>query len=83
MPLLQPTPTHMLIGIVIDYKRIEDIRGQCDTLYKKSIIARLRGDIAVAEDWNGRYLTLYNAHMKSLNDDDNLSEGHDPDTVNL
>jgi hypothetical protein len=61
--------------LLADYKRIEDIRGECDTLHKKSIIARLRGDHSLAEEWAGRYITLYSSHMKALKDDGDLLDG--------
>jgi hypothetical protein len=58
------------IQLALDYKRIEDIRGECDTLCKKSFIARARGDAVLADDWAGRYLTLYDSHMKALGDEE-------------
>jgi hypothetical protein len=67
----------------LDYKRIEDIRGECDTLYKKSMIARLRGDVALADEWAGRYLTLFNAHMIVLSDDEDIPEGNDPEDTGI
>ena len=59
-----------------DYKRIEDIRGECDTLCKRSVISRSRGDISLAEDWAGRYITLYNSHMTAFTDEDDVPESH-------
>jgi hypothetical protein len=66
-----------------DYKRIEDIRGECDTLCKKSIISRSRGDISLAEEWAGRYITLYNSHMTALTDEDDVPESHGSEEIEL
>jgi hypothetical protein len=67
----------------LDYMRIEDIRGECDTLCKKSFIARARGDAILADDWAGRYLTLYNAHMKALGDDEDGPGTQDPESAQI
>jgi hypothetical protein len=53
-----------------DYKRIEDIQGECDTMSKKSTIARVRGDRKLAEDWARRYIALYERHLRILDDSD-------------
>ncbi|KAF2432996.1 hypothetical protein EJ08DRAFT_608324 [Tothia fuscella] len=41
------------------FTKIQDIRGECDTLGKKATIARKRGDLKLAQDWAERYVTLY------------------------
>ncbi|KAL1613064.1 APC5 protein [Paraconiothyrium brasiliense] len=33
------------------FKKAEDVEGECDQLMKKAIIARLRGDEGLAEEW--------------------------------
>ncbi|KAF2839022.1 putative anaphase-promoting complex subunit Apc5 [Patellaria atrata CBS 101060] len=38
------------------YTHLEDVEGQCECLMKKSIVARVRGDEGVSEDWAQRYL---------------------------
>jgi anaphase-promoting complex subunit 5 len=58
-----PRLLHSLLTRHADYKCIEDVRGQCDSLRKKSIIANMRGDTEVADDWARRYLTVYEAHV--------------------
>lgn len=55
---------------MIDYKKIEDIQGECDMISKKSAIAKVRGDDQLAEDWARRYLALYDRHIKTLYDSD-------------
>jgi hypothetical protein len=47
------------------YVRIKDVRGQCEMYFKKSAIAKARGDSHLADDWARRYLALYNAHTAS------------------
>ena len=37
---------------------------------KKSIIAQVRGDVNLAEDWANRYIALYDTHFRSLDDSD-------------
>ena len=46
---------------------------------KRSIIATVRGDHDLAEDWARKYIALYDVHFKSMNNDDDLeldSTGH-------
>jgi hypothetical protein len=50
--------------------RIKDVRGQCEMYFKKSAIARARGDPDLADDWARRYLALYNSHSVANNDVD-------------
>jgi hypothetical protein len=57
------------------YKRIEDIRGEADTLHKKSLIARVRGDVDLAEEWASRYLSLVEDHFAALSDDEAMGSG--------
>jgi hypothetical protein len=61
----------------IGYKQIEDIRGECDTMNKKSLIARLRGDAELAEDWARKYVSLYEGHFSKLSDDEDDTEEED------
>jgi hypothetical protein len=42
-----------------DFAKIQDVRGECGTLGKKSIIARTRGDGKLAADWATKYINLY------------------------
>jgi hypothetical protein len=81
MSLLMRCP--ILTAHFPDYKRIEDIRGECDTLFKKSVIARSRGDTALAEDWAGRYITLYNSHMTAIADEDDVPGSHSSEDIDL
>lgn len=41
------------------YEKLQDLRGQCEMLAKKAVIARLRGDTKLSEDWATKYMTLY------------------------
>lgn len=41
-----------------DYEKIQDVRGECGMLAKKSMIARIRGDFALADNWVTKYITL-------------------------
>jgi anaphase-promoting complex subunit 5 len=54
----------------IGYKQIEDIRGECDTMNKKSLLARLHGDAELADDWARRYVSLYEEHFSGLSEDE-------------
>ena len=33
------------------FKKAEDVEGECEQLMKKAVIARLRGDEELAEEW--------------------------------
>ncbi|KAF2674965.1 hypothetical protein BT63DRAFT_449952 [Microthyrium microscopicum] len=57
------------------YKRIEDVRGECDCMSKKSTIASARGDAGLAEDWARRYIALYDTHLKAIHDSDDEGDG--------
>jgi anaphase-promoting complex subunit 5 len=46
------------------YKRVEDISGECEQLCKKAIIAQLRGDEQLAEEWAQNYGRTYTAGME-------------------
>jgi anaphase-promoting complex subunit 5 len=48
------------------YKRVEDIAGECEHLFKKSVIARLRGDEQLAEEWAQNYLLTHEAAMERI-----------------
>lgn len=45
--------SHLLpkLTLLSGYKRVEDIDGECEQLMKKAIIAKLRGDEKLAEEW--------------------------------
>lgn len=45
----------------LGYKRIEDIDGECEQLCKKAIIAKLRGDEGLAEEWAQNYVRTWRA----------------------
>ena len=59
-----------MVVVTAVYKRIEDVAGQCDALFKKATIARLRGDEDLAEDWARRYCELYESHFSALDDEE-------------
>ncbi|KAL8734414.1 MAG: hypothetical protein Q9181_003217 [Wetmoreana brouardii] len=44
-----------------EYSRIEDIRGQCETLAKKATIMHLNGDPVLANDCSAKYLDIKKA----------------------
>ena len=52
------------------YEKLQDLRGQCEMLAKKAIIARMRGDLKLAEDWATKYLTLYERQFSRHKVDD-------------
>lgn len=52
------------------YKRIKDVRGQCEMYFKRSMIAKARGEAWLADDYARRYLALYNSHLAANNDED-------------
>jgi anaphase-promoting complex subunit 5 len=41
----------MLMVLSVGYKRAEEIEGECEQLMKKAMIAKLRGDEKLAEEW--------------------------------
>lgn len=43
---------------------MEDISGECEMLSKRALIAKLRGDEKLAEDWAENYLRTYKAAME-------------------
>ena len=47
------------------YEKLEDVRGACEMLAKKSVVAQMRGDVKLAEDWAVKYLSLYQKHFDS------------------
>jgi anaphase-promoting complex subunit 5 len=51
------------------YEKLQDLRGQCEMLAKKAIIARMRGDLKLAEDWATKYLTLYERQLGRKTDE--------------
>jgi hypothetical protein len=73
----------ILIFHPLDYKQIEDIRGQCDTLSKKAVIARLRGNASLAEEWAGQYIALYNSHMNALSSVEDTQDDQGSETLDL
>ncbi|KAF2757294.1 anaphase-promoting complex protein [Pseudovirgaria hyperparasitica] len=48
------------------YKRIEDWRGECEMLKKRAIIARVRGDDNLANDWAAQCLSVHNAAQEKM-----------------
>jgi anaphase-promoting complex subunit 5 len=42
----------------VDFRKIGDSNGECNMLAKKSLVARIRGDESLAEDWATKYVTL-------------------------
>jgi anaphase-promoting complex subunit 5 len=51
------------------YEKLQDLRGHCEMLAKKAIIARMRGDLKLAEDWATKYLTLYDRQFGRKGED--------------
>jgi anaphase-promoting complex subunit 5 len=51
------------------YEKLQDLRGQCEMLAKKAVIARMRGDLKLAEDWATKYLTLYERQFSRKTDE--------------
>lgn len=43
---------------LLQFKHVEDLRGQCDMLAKKATILNLRGDLVLANDCASQYLGL-------------------------
>ena len=56
--LMSKTDGHVDRAIAL-YEKLQDVRGHCEMLAKKAIIARMRGDLKLAEDWASKYNTLY------------------------
>lgn len=55
--------------VLIDYESIEDIDGECQQLCKKAIIARLRGDDKLAEEWAQNYLRTREAMEEKIREE--------------
>ncbi|KAF2205108.1 hypothetical protein GQ43DRAFT_67384 [Delitschia confertaspora ATCC 74209] len=51
------------------YKRVEDIEGECEQLCKKAILAKLRGDEQLAEEWAQNYLATWNAARERIGEE--------------
>lgn len=54
----------------LGFKRVEDIDGECAQLMKKAIIAKLRGDEKLAEEWAQNHNRVWEAGMSRLVDND-------------
>jgi anaphase-promoting complex subunit 5 len=54
---------------IVLYEKLQDLRGQCEMLAKKAIIARMRGDLKLSEDWATKYLTLYEGQFSRRSDE--------------
>jgi anaphase-promoting complex subunit 5 len=49
---------------------MEDIEGECEQLMKKAIIARLRGDEKLAEEWAQNHNKVWEEGKKRIVDGD-------------
>jgi anaphase-promoting complex subunit 5 len=49
---------------------MEDIEGECEQLMKKAIIARLRGDEKLAEEWAQNHNRMWEEGKKGIVDGD-------------
>ncbi|KAF2867178.1 anaphase-promoting complex subunit 5-domain-containing protein [Massariosphaeria phaeospora] len=50
------------------FKKVEDITGECEQLMKKAVIARLRGDEKLAEEWAQNHNRVWEAGLARLVD---------------
>jgi anaphase-promoting complex subunit 5 len=50
------------------FKRSAYLDGECEQLMKKAIIAKLRGDEKLAEEWAQRHNRVWEEGMKALED---------------
>ena len=48
------------------FKRIEDIDGELSQIYKKSVIAGIRGDEGLAQDYAMNYWRTHRAAMEKI-----------------
>lgn len=48
------------------YKRVEDIDGECEQLMKRAIIAKLRGDKKLAEEWAQNHNRVWEEGKRGL-----------------
>lgn len=51
-------------------KRIESLDGECEQLMKKAIIAKLRGDEKLAEEWAQNHNRIWDQGMSRIMDSD-------------
>lgn len=50
------------------FEKMENVDGECEQLTKKSMIARLRGDEKLAEDWAQNHNKVWEDGMKRMAD---------------
>ena len=50
------------------FKRVEDLDGECEQLMKKAIIAKLRGDETLAEEWAQNHNRVWEEGMGRIMD---------------
>ena len=48
------------------FKRIEAVDGECEQLMKKAIIAKLRGDEKLAEEWAQNHARVWNEGIERV-----------------
>lgn len=68
---LSNPPSH---SCAADYKRIEDINGECEMLAKKAVISRWRGDQRLADDWAANYVATHEKAMQRNREERDLPE---------
>ncbi|KAF1811076.1 putative anaphase-promoting complex subunit Apc5 [Eremomyces bilateralis CBS 781.70] len=55
------------------FSTVEDVQGQCETIYKQAMIARTRGDQGLADNWASRYVAT-TKHYEQLVMEDQTPE---------
>ncbi|KAF2105828.1 anaphase-promoting complex subunit 5-domain-containing protein [Lophiotrema nucula] len=50
------------------YKTVEDIEGACEQLMKKAVLAKLRGDEKVAEEWAQNYNRMWEDNQERISE---------------
>lgn len=56
----------ILICASIGYKKAEDLDGELQQLMKRALIAKLRGDEKLAEEWAQNHNSVYDQAMERI-----------------
>lgn len=66
------------VGCATVYHSIEDVRGECEMIAKKALIARLRGDVKLANECAERYLVVHSRTVERVGDEDSTGDSFEP-----
>jgi len=58
---------------MLGFKSVEDAESECEQLMKKAILAKLRGDEGLAEEWAQNHNQVWEEGMARMVDKDTAS----------